>query len=354
MTIVNNPGTWDAVYGPLLHAPWHGWTPTDLVFPFFMFIVGVVVPIALAKQVERGASKGQITKKVLKRAAIIFGIGLFLAAYPIVQFQPEFGLREGVYKLRALGVLQRIALGYLGAALLYLYTSKRTMIIVSVLVLLWYWLAMTLVPVPGHGAGLIDSKEYNLAAYLDRMIIGENHLWAGAQRRWDPEGLFSTLPAIITSVIGVLAGYRFIEKKDLKEVTLEFAVYGFGLLCLGYWWDWSFPINKALWTSSYVLFTGGIALLGLASCIWLVDLKKLSFGKQFFTDFGVNALLVYAGTSLLAKTYMAMGTYGSLYEKVLGPILPAKFASFLSALSWVVLWYIVLQYLRKKEIRISV
>ncbi len=354
MTIVNNPGSWNSVYGPLLHAEWHGWTPTDLVFPFFLFIVGVVIPIAIAKQVEKGLSKGALSRRIVKRAGILFLIGLFLAAFPFFHFDPSFGLRESLTRIRIFGVLQRIALGYLFAALLYVYLSKRSLIVLTIIILIAYYLAMTFIPVPGHGAGLLDLKEWNLAAFIDRMIVGEDHLWTGAGRRWDPEGLLSTIPAVATALIGVLAGYRFTEGKDLKDICLEFFSWGFVLLSLGYLWGWAFPINKALWTSSYVLFTGGIALLGLAFCIWIVDIMKFKKGVGFFSDFGINAITVYAGTSLLAQIYGILGLSGILYSNVFSHIISPKFGSLLSALSWVAFWYAILVVMRRKDIRISI
>src|SRR5688500_14105220 len=232
MVIVNNPGTWRAVYPPLRHADWHGWTPTDLIFPFFLFIVGVAIPFAL----EPGGTRGTIAH-VRRRAAIIFALGLALNA--AWGFDPA--------TMRIPGVLQRIAVCYLLAALLFLATRWRTQAIVAAALLVGYWAAMTLVPVPEHGAGDLG-KEGNLAGWIDRTLLGD-HVWR-VSRVYDPEGILSTLPALATVLLGVLAGHwlhtsRTPAHKSVGLLAAGVAGTGIGLL----WGAW-FPINKSLWTSS--------------------------------------------------------------------------------------------------------
>ncbi|MBV9109252.1 MAG: DUF1624 domain-containing protein, partial [Gemmatimonadetes bacterium] len=187
MLLVNNPGSWDHVYEPLDHAPWAGWTPTDTIFPFFLFIVGVAMTFSFAGQVERGQNRGRVFVKAGRRSATLFGLGLLLAAFPYYTLD--------VGHLRIMGVLQRIALCFLLASAVYLFVPKRARPWVAITLLLGYWAAMTLVPVPGFGAGDLVDKDGSLAAFIDRMVFGTNHLWAAA-KTWDPEGLLSTLPAV--------------------------------------------------------------------------------------------------------------------------------------------------------------
>ncbi|MDZ7681281.1 MAG: heparan-alpha-glucosaminide N-acetyltransferase domain-containing protein [Fodinibius sp.] len=200
MILVNNPGSWSHVYPPLLHAEWHGWTPTDLIFPFFLFIVGVAMTYSFGKMFEQGISKSEIYKKVCQRAAILFAIGLFMAIFPLVRFDP---LRLYDFStMRIMGVLQRIALCYLFASIIYLeFRNIGAQLFWLIGLLAGYWLVMTIIPVPGHGAGNM-SQEGNLAAYIDQLIMTD-HLWKPG---WDPEGLLSTIPAIGTVLIGLLTG----------------------------------------------------------------------------------------------------------------------------------------------------
>src|SRR6185503_16251942 len=191
MTLVNNPGSWEHIYWPLEHAQWEGWTPTDLVFPFFLFIVGVSITLALGNRVERGSNKRDLYLKILKRSLIIFAIGLFLNGFPY------FNLSE----LRIPGVLQRIAVCYFFASIIFLNTKVTAQIIISVVLLIIYWLLLTYVPAPGFAAGDL-TKQGSLPSFVDRMVFG-NHVWAQA-KVYDPEGLLSTIPAVVTTLIGVL------------------------------------------------------------------------------------------------------------------------------------------------------
>src|SRR5262245_19283500 len=198
MVLVNNPGTWSAVYWPLGHAEWHGWTPTDLIFPFFLFIVGVSITLALGRRQTAGDPRGTLTRRALRRSAIIFALGLTLNTVSTL------GYGDGLDTVRIMGVLQRIALCYLAAALLYLWSDWRTQAGVAAALLLGYWGLLALVPVPGFGAGDLD-KVGSLTAWLDRLILGQ-HIWGGS-KVYDPEGLLSTLPSIATTLAGVLGGH---------------------------------------------------------------------------------------------------------------------------------------------------
>ena len=240
MILVNNPGTWSAIYPPLRHASWHGWTITDLIFPFFLFIVGVAIVLAFEKRLARGVPRIDLINRTGSRAAILFGFGLLMAAYPIFTVIPEFGLRPQLANLRIMGVLQRIALCYFAASLIFLYARPKWQYIWMGILLVGYWLAMTLIPVPGYGAGMIDSPEANLAAYIDRLILGD-HLWAGTGGLYDPEGILSTFPAIASALIGVWAGRIILSERLPLERAVELFAWGAILTATGYVWDWFFP-----------------------------------------------------------------------------------------------------------------
>lgn len=289
MILVNNPGDWGNVYAPLLHADWHGCTPTDLVFPFFLFIVGVSIALALSKRKERGDDHGKIIAKILRRTLLIFVIGLFLNLFPKFNF----------VTVRIPGVLQRIALVYGVAAILFLKTNWKTQVWIGAGLLLLYWALMTLVPVPGGIAPNLE-PETNLGAWLDRTLLS-GHLWTQS-KVWDPEGLLSTIPAIVTGISGAMTGLWIkTNHSDYKKLT---GILGVGamLVLLGLIWDLVFPINKKIWTSSYVVYTSGIALLCLGVIYWLVDVLAYKKWTKPFVIYGTNALFVFVMSGLVAKS----------------------------------------------------
>ena len=287
MVLVNNPGTWEHIYWPLEHAQWSGWTPTDLVFPFFVFIVGVAIPLAFARRLESGGSKRDLYLKIVKRTLIIFAIGLFLNGLPY------FGLAE----YRIPGVLQRIAVCYFFASIIFLNTRVRTQIAITIGLLIFYWLLVKLVPAPGFAAGDL-TKEGSLPSFVDRVVFGK-HVCAQA-RVYDPEGLLSTIPAIATSLIGVLTGTWMRTERTRYEKAAGMFVVGAVCVALGWAWNAFFPINKALWTSSYVLFTGGLALQFLSICYWLIDIKGYRRWAKPFEVFGLNAIALYVVADVIA------------------------------------------------------
>jgi predicted acyltransferase len=287
MVLVNNPGTWEHIYWPLEHAEWHGWTPTDFVFPFFLFIVGVAITLAFGSRVESGRSARDLYLKVIKRTLIIFGIGLFLNALPY------FGLSE----LRIPGVLQRIAVCYFFASLIFLTTKLRTQVAITIALLLVYWFLVKFIPAPGFAAGDL-TKEGSLPSFIDRVVFGK-HVWAQA-KVYDPEGLLSTIPSLATTLIGVLTGHWLRSKKtDYEKVAGMFVLGAIGI-AVGWAWNPFFPINKALWTSSYVLFTGGLALQFLALCYWVIDINGYRRWAKPFEIFGLNAIALYVVADLIA------------------------------------------------------
>src|SRR4026209_850812 len=288
MVLVNNPGSWEHIYWPLEHASWHGWTPTDLVFPFFLFIVGVAITLAFGSRVESGGSKRDLYLKVIKRSLIIFAIGLFLHGFPY------FGLSE----LRIPGVLQRIAVCYFFASIIFLTTKVRTQVHITIALLLGYWLLVRFVAAPGFAAGDL-TKEGSLPSFIDRVVFGK-HVWAQA-RVYDPEGLLSTIPAIATALIGVLTGQWLRTEKPRMDKAAGMFVVGAVCVAIGWAWNAFFPINKALWTSSYVLFTGGLALQFLSVCYWLIDIKGYRRWAKPFEVFGLNAIALYVVADVIAE-----------------------------------------------------
>ncbi|HXR10556.1 MAG TPA: DUF5009 domain-containing protein, partial [Candidatus Acidoferrales bacterium] len=303
MILVNDPGSWSHIYPPLEHAEWNGWTPTDLIFPFFLFIVGVSMTLSFASRIARGLTRRALAIHVVRRSALIFAIGLFLNGFPGFDFST----------IRIMGVLQRIALCYLVAGLLYLMTFQRepaadrparvranlrVTSAVAIALLVGYWALMTFVPVPGYGAGRLG-KQDNLGAYVDRTLMG-GHLWSESVT-WDPEGFLSTLPAIASLLIGILAGEWLRSDRRAGRKALGLAAAGFALLAAGRLLHPYFPINKNLWTSSFVLFTGGFAMLALAACYWIVDVRAWRGWTAPVLVFGMNAILAYALAALVSE-----------------------------------------------------
>jgi|CXWL01.1.fsa_nt_gi predicted acyltransferase len=450
MVLVNNPGTWSHIYDPLEHAPWHGLTPTDWIFPFFLFIVGVAIPIALGKYLggnptgREGVSRAGIYRKILTRAAMIFALGLTMSAIPFFQFAatdaPDslkmliwlamaagllflllrnfkvagiliglgivgvIAMNLGGYNvvpynvatMRIPGVLQRIALCYLIVSLIFLHTNWKQQLGIAVALLLGYWLLMTQIAVPGCDVTTIDDKACNLAAYIDRMILGEHHIWRSA-KVFDPEGILSTLPAIATTISGVLAGLwlrseppalaggKNATENSTSEVEADVdratastppahaggsdkvaGLFFFGtiLLAIGYIWNIYFPMNKSLWTSSYVLVTSGIALLTLAACYWLIDIKGYKRWAKPFVIFGVNALPLFVFSGIMARmlgAYRVTGVDGQsvavqkwIFDNIYLSIAQPVDASLMYAISFILVWLFLMWLLYRKRIFVRV
>lgn len=347
MILVNNPGTWQHIYWPLRHAEWHGWTPTDLVFPFFLFIVGVAIPLAFGNRLDSGRSTRDLYAKIVKRTLIIFGIGLFLNAFPY------FGLSD----LRIPGVLQRIAVCYFFASIIFLNTRVAAQIAITIGLLLVYWILVSLVPAPGYAAGDL-TKEGSLPSYIDRVVFGPNHVWSQA-KVYDPEGMLSTVPAIATALIGVLTGQWLRTEKTRYEKAAGMFVAGAVILAIGWGWNSFFPINKALWTSSYVLFTGGLALQFLALCYWLIDIKGYRRWSKPFEVFGLNAIALYVGAGLMAELFGVIRIQGVplgawLYRNAFATWASPVNASLAYAIAFVLVWLGLMWILYRRRIFIKV
>ncbi len=445
MVLVNNPGTWSHIYDPLEHAAWHGLTPTDWIFPFFLFIVGIAIPIALGKYVSTGSgsdgggsARTRVYKKIVSRALMIFALGLAMSVIPFFQFMatdaPDglkmliwlamtgglfflllrnfkvagaliaasivgiIAMNLGGYNvvpynfatMRIPGVLQRIAICYLVVSLIFLHTNWKHQLGIAVALLLGYWLLMTQVAVPGCEITTINDKACNLAAWLDRTILTENHIWRSA-KVYDPEGILSTLPAIATTLSGVLTGLWLTKKGSppseggvaaasadgvvLSESRLTThesrlntvsGLFFFGtiLLAVGYIWNSYFPMNKALWTSSYVLVTSGIALLTLAACYWLIDIKGFKAWAKPFIIFGVNALPLFVFSGIMARmlgAYRVTGANGQpvalqkwIFDNIYLSIAQPVDASLMYAIGFILVWLFLMWLLYRKKLFLKV
>jgi len=299
MILVNFPGNGEHVFPPLEHARWNGWTPTDLIFPFFLFIVGVSIVLSLTKRKQHAGSMAPLHRKIIWRAVKIFAVGLILNALALI---PEFHLSE----LRITGVLQRIAIVYLVCSFLFLHASLRWQVIIGAAVLLLYWLAMMFIPVPGVGIRMFEPG-VNLAAWVDNKLL-PGAMWQGT---WDPEGILSTFPAVVTGITGVLAGVLLkSDHTQERKIILLFSA-GFCAIILGRIWGWFFPINKNLWTSSFVLFTSGLAAMTLAVTMFVVDvLGHVRFVKPSVI-FGSNAITVYVLAGILSPLFYELNIRGA-------------------------------------------
>jgi len=351
MILVNNPGTWGSIYSPLKHAEWNGCTPTDLVFPFFLFIVGVAITYSLLKRKERGDSQVKLVLQIFRRAAMLFLLGLILQGFPYYDLST----------IRIPGVLQRIAVVYFFASLIFLRGSIKTISIVAVALLIFYWLAMTLIPVPGVGYANLEPTT-NLAAWIDRNLL-YGHLWS-ATKVWDPEGIFSTIPAISTALFGILTGYWLRKKMDdTTKVVWMFILGSVGML-LGYIWDFWFPIGKNLWTSSYVVYTAGLALHFLAFCYWFIDVKGIKWWTKPFVVYGLNAITVFFASGIIGRLLtlikitnaageeVALKTY--IFENFFHSWLSTINASLAYALVYVIIWLGLMWILYAKKIFLKV
>lgn len=295
MILVNNPGTWSAIYPPLEHAKWNGCTPTDLIFPFFLFIVGVAISYSLSKRKAQGGDMKSLYTNIFRRTIILFALGLILAGFP---FGLAFGHHFSWDTIRIPGVLQRIAVVYMISSILFLTTNTKFQYWFTGIILVVYAALMCLVPVPGVGYANLEPTT-NLSAWLDRLVLG-NHLWSGT-KVWDPEGILSTLPAIGTAMLGIFTGNWLRSEKDQTTKTVWLYTWGSILMVAGWVWDGWFPINKGIWTSSYVLYTGGLALNFLAFCYWFIDVKKITWWIKPFQVYGMNAITVFFLSGIVGR-----------------------------------------------------
>ena len=350
MILFNNPGG-GSYYSFLQHAAWNGLTFADMVFPFFIFIVGATIPFSFARRISQGATKKKLFALVVRRTLILFALGLLINAFP------TFDLAT----LRIMGVLQRIALCYFFVSIIIMYVKPKWQVILTMAILIAYWMLMTLVPVPGYGAGVL-TEQGNLSGYLDRLLLG-SHMYAYTGT-YDPEGLLSTLPALATALIGVLAGQYLRTGVTPTAKTLKLLVIGTVSIAIGLVWNFWFPINKNLWTSSYVSATGGIALLVLAVCFYTIDTKRYTSWTKPFTILGLNAILIYVLSEIVNLALIfavipltedsAASLKSLIYERLFSSWAGPLDGSFLYALAYLAFCWAVAAILYKKRIFIKI
>ena len=328
MVLVNNPGDGQHVYAPFEHSEWNGWTPTDVVFPSFMWIVGVAMTLSFAKRLAAGASRADLFTQAFRRAAIIFILGLLVYVYPGFNLSTQ----------RIMGVLQRIAICYLIAAAIYLTTRIRGQIIWILGLFTVYWLLMTLVPVPGFGPGRLD-VDGNFAHYVDRIVLGTHNY--RQTRTWDPEGIVSTLPAIATILFGILAGHILRLDLTLGRRTQRLLAIGALLLAAGLLCNIWLPINKKLWTDSFALFIAGLDFLIFAAFLWLIDGLGVKRPVKPLVIMGMNAIAVYLASEFLDEALGATGLHRWLFTHLFAwPASPYN-ASLLYAVAYVLVMYLI-------------
>jgi len=335
MILVNNPGSWTEGYPWLVHSAWNGWTLADLVFPSFLLIVGVSIDLSLSRRRAQGATRRPLFMALLRRALLLFALGVALNGFP------EFA---SLSTLRLFGVLQRIGLCYLAGGVLFLYAGGGMQALVAVLLLGGYWLTMTWVPVPGSVAGAL-APQGNLVGYVDDWLF-HGHLY---REGFDPEGLLSTLPAIATTLIGMLAGRWLRADVGGRRKTLGLLLSGLAMAVAGEVLDRWFPINKQLWTSSFVLLAGGLGLAALAVCYWLVDRRGWRSVSRPFVMLGSNALAVYLLSTMVARL-MELCQVGAgdtceslrlfLFERLFEPWAGALTGSLLFAVAYLMVWMV--------------
>lgn len=309
MIFVNNPGSWSYMYAPLKHAEWNGWTPTDFIFPFFVFIMGVSIVLAFSKKLQGGVPKKDLYKTIFNRTWKLFGLGLILALLSINLFSPEHNwVNDTLFNVRWMGVLQRLALVYAITSLLYLHLDIKKLTITGIGILVLYWIIMKFLPfsavINGVVTDLTGSLEHgtSFAAYIDSIILGANHVYfTKVPLPYDPEGILSTFPAVSSCIAGVLTGWYLQQKNTLLEQTATLFFYGIGLLFVGELMDYGFPINKTLWSPSYVIFMVGMALIFLAMCMYLVDVHHIKNWTAPFIVFGANAIAFFMFAGVLGR-----------------------------------------------------
>ncbi|RDC62190.1 acyltransferase family protein [Adhaeribacter pallidiroseus] len=353
MIVVNTPGSWETVYGPFRHAKWHGFTITDLVFPTFLFVVGNAMSFSLRKMEQQNSSV--FLSKVLKRTAFIFFIGLFLNAYPFITFADGVYAVKDFSALRIMGVLQRIALCYGVGALIIHFFKIRGAIFFSVLALLGYWAIMYFMGTQPDPFSLPG----NAALKFDLTLLPEKNLYKGYGIPFDPEGLLSTLPAIVNVIWGYLAG-TYIQKNGNTQATVKnLCIAGFILLTLGAFWDMVFPINKPIWTSSYVCHTVGLDLVILAALMLFIEVAGIKKWTYFFEVFGRNPLFIYAMSGILVKTMSLIrigdeGLQSWIYQTGFTPWLAGNNASLLFAITYMLVLWLLGFWMDKKKIYVKV
>ncbi len=344
MILVNTPGTWSSVYPPLLHAKWHGYTPTDLVFPFFLFIVGVSIVFSYQNKKATATTYKKISIRTLK----LIGLGLFLGAFLI-----HFPFIKAFADIRFPGVLQRIGISFFFASILFLNFNWKILIGICAFILVGYWIWLGYIPIFG-GEPTFERAPNNWANYLDVQTFG-THMY---REDYDPEGLLSSIPAIASSLLGIFTGLLLVSKRPKKEMAM--IIMGVAMLILGMLWDLVFPINKALWSSSFVLVTAGWANLVLALIYYITDVRGVKFGS-IFRYAGANAITLYFLSSFISKIFYMTKIDGDisfhnwLFQTIyVHDFIAIKFSSMLYGLSVVAFYLLLAYFMHKRKLYIKV
>lgn len=341
MILVNNPGDWGNLWWPLGHAKWDGWTPTDLIFPFFLFIVGTSMAYSFRKYRTGTGVDAGVYWRILRRTVMLFGLGLLLNS--------SGKLMEGTFDfntLRIMGVLQRIALVYFAASLLVILTGVRTQIIVAAVILLGYWVMLTHHPAAVPAAERLDDT-HNIVRVTDLKVLGMNHMFTRSPT--EPEGLLSTLPAIVNTLFGYWLGLLIQRHVGIGKPFVQLLIGGAVLFALGWWWGEYFPINKKIWTSSFVLLTSGLAMMSLAACLFVFDGLGLKRLARPFEIVGVNAIFVFVAASLTATFLRVSGYKPWLYSKLVTSWIDDPVAaSHVYAVATVAFWWLILWLMSRK------
>jgi len=345
MIIVNNPGSWSHVFPPFLHAQWNGVTFADLIFPFFVFSMGMSVSVALSGRIEGGTNRTLLIYKILFRSLIIYLLGIFLWVWP------EFNFTE----VRWVGVLPRIAAVFLACAILYLNTTWKQWMNIGIVLLTTYWIVMCYLPIPGMGNPDLLVPEKNWANFIDLNFL-PGYLW---QKTWDPEGMLSTIPAIVTGLSGMLFYKVFQQYEDVyQKVTWSF-VYGYALYFAGVIWGWEFPLNKHIWTSSYVLYTSGLAAMTFSVIYLTTEIKGFVKWSYIARVFGCNAIAAYVLASTLSAVFVIKsenfpGIKATWMNWNMQLGLDSRFVSLLYALGYMAVIFIPVHMLYKRKIFIKI
>lgn len=346
MILVNFPGNGDHAFHCLCHTEWWGISFTDLIAPFFLFTVGVSIALAYTRRLDSGEKPHSMYKKLFVRALKIFAVGMFLNLLGILD---NFSWEE----LRWTGTLHRISIVFLVCGLLFLHTTWRTQAVIGSVILLVYWLAMLIIPTPGYEVAMLEPG-VNLAAWIDQQFL-PGKMWQG---NWDPEGILSTFPSIVTGITGMLAGKLLLSKRTIEEKVIMLFFWGFISFVIGIVWSWSFGLNENLWSPSFVMFTSGMAALTVATCIYLIDMEKYQKWAQFGIIYGMNAIAVYVLADLLAIIFYGIAFGGEslnmhFYHAITSMGVAPKVASMIYALLYVGFNFIPAWILYKRKIFIK-
>ncbi|WP_157258077.1 acyltransferase family protein [Pedobacter ginsenosidimutans] len=356
MILVNNMGSHEYVYPQLGHSDWNGCTLTDLVFPFFLFIIGVSICFAMDKK-RYNTPHREIIAAAARRSMIMIGLSFVLFLFPKVFTAPI----DAILNLRIQGILFRIAIVYFLATLIFIKTKLGTQIILGILFLVGYWCVLSFIPVPGIGAANYG-KDTNMGAYLDRGLFGTSHL---LHKTWDPQALLGTIPSIATVIMGIVTGHILRNSKyGMNRRCIHLLVLGLSTIMLGIAWGQFFPINKSLWTSSYVLYTGGLACVGLSASYYLIDIKGIKVPFLPFLALGRNAITLYFLSELLPRilNIIPIKTSGGsmdlrtfIYHKLLQPIFESPYLdSLASGIFYMLLFTALAWWMYKKDIMIKI